>query len=222
MKNLTTIDKIAYSFLIIIFGLGIYFANTDLVYFDEVYTVEDGFVENGSAIFLFISSMLLLYRFFKLFKYKKTLWKVGILAMAIVFFFGAGEEISWGQRIFNIESSEYFLQNNAQQETNLHNMVVDGKKINKIIFSQLLTIILVLYLIVTPFLYRKYDWIKNLINMFAVPVVKWQYTIAFLVGTALLVFMNSNRKWEIYELSFSVIFLLIFLNPLNKGIYTKD
>lgn len=101
-------------------------------------------------------------------------------------------------------------------------MVVDGKKINKIIFSQLLTIILVLYLIVTPFLYRKYDWIKNLINTFAVPVVKWQYTIAFLVGTALLVFMNSNRKWEIYELSFSVIFLLIFLNPLNKGIYTKD
>lgn len=120
MKNLTTIDKIAYSFLIIIFGLGIYFANTDLAYFDEVYTVEDGFVENGSAIFLFISSMLLLYRFFKLFKYKKTLWKVGILAMSIVFIFGAGEEISWGQRIFDIQSSEYFLQNNAQQETNLH------------------------------------------------------------------------------------------------------
>lgn len=221
MKNLTTLDKLAYSFLLIIFGLGIYFANTDLTYFDEVYTVEDGFVENGSAIFLFISSMLLLYRFFILFKHKKTLWKIGILAMSLVFFFGAGEEISWGQRIFNIESSEYFLQNNAQQETNLHNMVVDGKKINKIIFSQLLTIILVLYLIVIPFLYRKYEWLKSLVNTFAVPVVKWHYTIAFLIGTVLLVFISSNRKWEIYELSFSIIFLLIFINPLNKNIYTK-
>jgi hypothetical protein len=222
MKNLTTLDKIAYSFLIIIFGLGIYFANTDLTYFDEVYTVEDGFVENGSAIFLFISSMLLLYRFFKFYKYKKTLWKVGILAMSVLFFFGAGEEISWGQRIFDVQSSEYFLQNNAQGETNLHNMVVDGKKVNKIIFSQLLTVILVLYLIVTPILYRKFEWIKNLANTFAVPIVKWHYTIAFLVGTALLVFISSNRKWEIYELSFSVIFLLIFMSPLNKGIYTKQ
>ena len=42
--------------------------------------------------------------------------------MALIFIFGAGEEISWGQRIFNVESSEYFLENNAQGETNLHNM----------------------------------------------------------------------------------------------------
>lgn len=221
MKNLTTIDKLAYSFLIIIFGLGIYFANTDLAFFDEVYTSEDGFIEAGSALFLLSSSMLLAYKFIKLFKHKKILWKVGMLGLIIVFFFGAGEEISWGQRIFNVESSEYFLQNNAQGETNLHNMVVDGKKINKIIFSQLLTLILVLYLIVTPILFRKVEWFKNLANTFAVPIVKWHYTIAFLTGTLLLLFINSSRKWEIYELAFSVIFLLIFINPLNKNIYSK-
>jgi len=164
--------------------------------------------------------MLLLYRFLKLFKSKKVLWKIVMIALVVVFFFGAGEEISWGQRIFNVESSEYFLQNNAQGETNLHNMVVNDTKINKLIFSQLLTIILVLYLIVTPFLYRKYEWFKNLANTFAVPVVKWHYTIAFLTGTILLLFINSNRKWEIYELAFSVIFLLIFISPFNKEIYT--
>lgn len=221
MKNLTAIDKLAYSFLIIIFGLGIYFANTDLAFFDEVYTAEDGLVEAGSALFLLSSSMLLAFKFFKLFKHKKILWKVGMLGLILVFFFGAGEEISWGQRIFNVESSEYFLQNNAQGETNLHNMVVDGKKINKIIFSQLLTLILFLYLIVTPILFRKVEWFKNLVNTFAVPIVKWHYTIAFLIGTLLLLFINSGRKWEIYELAFSVIFLLIFINPLNKNIYSK-
>jgi hypothetical protein len=219
MKTLTQTEKIAYSFLMLVFGFGIYFSNTNLIYFDEVYTMEDGYVESGTAIFLFCSSILLLYRFFKLYKFKKPLWMVGILAMALIFIFGAGEEISWGQRIFNVESSEYFLENNAQGETNLHNMVVDGKKINKLIFSQLLTIILIIYLIFTPILYRKFTSITNLVNTFAVPIVQWHQTIAFLICTILVSFIPSDRKWELYELAFSVIFFLIFLNPLNKNIY---
>lgn len=222
MKTLTNIDKAAYLFLIVLFGFGIYFANTNLPYFDEVYTVEDGFIENGSAIFLLSSSLLLLYRLFKLFKHKDLFWKIGILAMSLVFFFGAGEEISWGQRIFNVESSQYFIENNAQGETNLHNLVVEDTKINKLIFSQLLTAVLVIYLIITPLLYRKFDWVKKLANKFAVPIVQWHHTISFLTGTVLLLFISSNRKWEIYELAFSVIFLLIFINPFNKEIYTAN
>lgn len=221
LNILTRTEKLAYIFLIIIFGLGIYYANTNLQYFDEVYTKEDGFAEYGTAFLLFCSSLLLFLRFFKLFKSKKGLWKIGIFFMAVVFLFGAGEEISWGQRIFNVESSEYFLENNAQGETNLHNMVVDGKKVNKIIFSQLLTLILVIYLIITPILYRKFKGIKNLANMFAVPIVQWHHTIAFLTVTGILVFIGSNRKWELYELAFGVIFFLIFLNPINKSIYSK-
>jgi len=222
MKTLTRTDIIAYLFLFLVFGIGIYFANTDLKYFDEIYTKEDGFAEYGTAFLLFCSSMLLISRFIKLQKLKKNLWKLGILAIALVFLFGAGEEISWGQRIFNIESSEFFIENNAQAETNLHNLVVDGKKVNKIIFSQLLTAILVIYLIITPFLYRKFEGIKKLANLFAVPIVQWHHTIAFLICTGLLTFMGSDRKWELYELAFGVIFLLIFLNPLNKSIYSKS
>ncbi len=219
MNTLTKTDKIAYCFLILMFGMGIYFANTNLQYFDEVYTKEDGFAEYGTAILLFCSSILLAYRFFKLHKFKKITWKIGILGMALVFLFGAGEEISWGQRIFNVESSDYFINNNAQGETNLHNIVVDGKKLNKIIFSQLLTIVLVIYLIITPILFRKFEIIKNLANSFAVPIVKWHHTISFLVVTGILVFIGSDRKWELYELAFGVIFFLIFLNPFNKNIY---
>lgn len=222
MNTLTKTDKLAYLFLILVFGLGTYFANTNLTYFDEVYTKEDGFAEYGTAFLLFCSAILLIYRFFKLHKFKKGLWKVGILAMALVFLFGAGEEISWGQRIFNVESSDYFIENNAQGETNLHNIVVDGKKVNKIIFSQLLTIVLVIYLIIAPFLYRKVESIKKLANTFAVPIVKWHHTIAFLIATVTLVFMGSDRKWELYELAFGVIFFLIFLNPLNNNIYQID
>lgn len=221
MKTLTLTDKVTYLILTVIFAFGIYFSNTDVAYFAEVYTKEDGLVEYGTAFFLCCSSLLLAWRLIKLFKFKKPLWIVGIVGMILVFIFGAGEEISWGQRIFEVESSEYFLQNNAQGETNLHNMVVDGKKINKIVFSQLLTVILIIYLIITPFLYRKFEFIKSLATTFAVPIVKWHQTIAFLLSTVLVAIMPSEKKWELYELAFSVIFLLIFLNPLNKTIYKK-
>jgi len=221
LKTLSASEKIAYAFLLCVFGIGIYISNTNLELFDTVYTKEDGFAEYGTALFLFYSGLLLIYRFFRLFKFKSTSWKIGVIAIAMVFLFGAGEEISWGQRLFNIESSDYFLENNAQGETNLHNMIVEGKKINKIIFSQLLTIVLVIYVFILPLLYRKIEWIKNLVNSFAVPVVKWHHSIAFLCATGFLIFMPSSRKWELYELAFGVIFFLIFLKPFNAFIYSK-
>ena len=114
------------------------------------------------------------------------------------------------------------MENNAQGETNLHNMVVEGKKINKIIFSQLLTIVLVIYVFILPLVYRKIEWIKNLVDSFAVPIVKWHHSIAFLCATGLLMFMPSSRKWELYELAFGVLFFLIFLKPFNQFIYSKN
>ncbi|MCF6279362.1 MAG: hypothetical protein L3J14_03345 [Flavobacteriaceae bacterium] len=222
LKSLTSTEILGYSFLILLYVLGIYFANTDPSYFKSTYAREDGFVEYTTAAMLLYISILSFSRLFKLWSVKPALWKLGVLGFALIFLFGAGEEISWGQRIFDIESSAYFKENNAQQETNLHNMVVGETKINKLIFSQILTIVLVIYLIILPLLYRKFEGIKNLVDKFAVPLPRWNHTIAFLLATVLLSFIPSDKKWEVYELAFSIIFLLIFLNPFNKYIYEKN
>jgi hypothetical protein len=42
--------------------------------------------------------------------------------MGIACILFALEEISWGQRIFGIESTEFFLKNSDQQEINVHNV----------------------------------------------------------------------------------------------------
>ncbi|NER12217.1 hypothetical protein GWK08_02070 [Leptobacterium flavescens] len=222
MNTLTKTDKIAYFVLGVIFLIGLYFGFTDLNYFDTGFTVEDGPVEWGTAIMLFCVFVLSVYHLFSLWKYKKALWRLGTLAFIVLFFFAAGEEISWGQRIFGIESGEFFQQNNAQGETNLHNLVVGDTKINKLIFSQLLMLVMVIYLLVTPFLYRKKEWVRSLFDRFAVPVVKWHHTIAFIIGTVLVAINPSSRKWEVYELAFGLIFFLIFLNPFNKRIFEKE
>ena len=46
----------------------------------------------------------------------------GLLALAL--FYVVMEEISWGQRIFEFNSPEFFRNNNLQRETNLHNLLV--------------------------------------------------------------------------------------------------
>ncbi len=46
--------------------------------------------------------------------------------MSAVFLFAAGEEISWGQRIFEIDTPDALVDANRQQETNLHNLGISG------------------------------------------------------------------------------------------------
>lgn len=220
-EHLSKIEKTAYLILGLLVSLGLYLGLTNESYFDTQFAQEDGPVEWGTAIMLFGIFVLSLYRLITLGAKKKILWGVGTFIFAALFLFAAGEEISWGQRILGVESSEFFLKNNAQGETNLHNLVVGEKKINKIIFSQLLFLVMFLYLIVTPVLYRKRDWFKKLADNFAVPIVKWHHTISFLVATVFVALNPADRKWEVYELAFGLIFFLVFMGPLNKSIFEK-
>lgn len=46
-------------------------------------------------------------------------------ALALFCLFVAGEEISWGQRLFGFKPPDAFLERNYQQELNLHNVLMD-------------------------------------------------------------------------------------------------
>lgn len=222
MEQVSKIEKTAYIILGVIVLLGLYLGIAKESYFDTGFTKEDGPVEWATTIMLFGVCALSLYRLITLGPKKKALWRIGTFIFAVLFLFAAGEEISWGQRIFSVESSEFFLKNNAQGETNLHNLVVGEKKINKIVFSQLLFLVMFLYLIVAPILYRKQEWFKKLADNFAVPIVKWHHTIAFLIATVLVSLNPADRKWEVYELAFGAIFLLVFIGPLNRSIFDRE
>ena len=48
---------------------------------------------------------------------------IAYVALTLGFVFIAGEEISWGQRIFGFAGPEALLENNLQSEANLHNLL---------------------------------------------------------------------------------------------------
>lgn len=213
-------EKVIIFFLLFTFGLGMLIDLTGRENFNQHYAQEDGFVEYMTALGLLLISLLQFKRFFT-FKNTTIWWKTGVLLTALLFFLGAGEEISWGQRLLGVESGEFFVQNNAQQETNLHNLVVGGKKVNKIIFTQLLGLGVLVYLLLLPFLYRKKEWVRSLANRFAIPVARWPQVITFLVFTLFVLTIRADRKWELFEMMFALMFYLMFYNPLNKNeVYT--
>ena len=90
---------------------------------------EDHFFEIIGAFSLFVTSLLFLYGFRIARKSLDKTWISLIkhliyLGLAFLFFFGAGEEISWGQRIFGFETPKSLTQVNKQDELNLHNLSV--------------------------------------------------------------------------------------------------
>ncbi len=90
-------------------------------YSHEEFSIEDGPVENATSILYFISAIfsVLISVFF--IKKDKKLFGILYLILFGFFIFIALEEISWGQRIFELQTPEQFIEN-KQNELNIHNL----------------------------------------------------------------------------------------------------
>jgi len=97
-----------------------------LIFKNEVFDAlakEDSIVEYSSALLAFLSSILLLFCYFKYFhspRSKNVLLKIIVLTIAFGLFLIAMEEISWFQRIIDFKTPDAF-KSNGQREFNLHN-----------------------------------------------------------------------------------------------------
>lgn len=93
---------------------------------------EDGILENIQLVSYLAGFILALLCAFYLLRNSKKLQSLFFLFMAIGLFFIAGEEISWGQRIFNIQTPQELARINYQQELTIHNVETFQEKIDYI------------------------------------------------------------------------------------------
>jgi hypothetical protein len=223
LSQLHPIEKVVYSLVILMLAIGSYFAFTDPEFYTRVLAKEDGPIEWLTVVGLLLSCAVCLYRVFSLRKEKNVSFLAVWGFLALVCFFGAGEEISWGQRIFNIESSEWFKQNNAQQETNLHNLIVEGKKVNKIIFSALLGLSLLTYLLVFTFAYRRFAGFKRFCDYMGVPIAHYHQVVAWFTVAivAEVLIKDVSRSSELFESAAVFVFLMNISLPYNKPLFDK-
>lgn len=214
-SRISRVEIIVLSIVVLFLLIGFYLVFTSVPAY-EAFVVEDGIVEWLTVIGLLLASFTCLSRAVRLRREKSTAFVIVSTLMGLVLFFGAGEEISWGQRIFGIQSSEYFQQHNTQGETNIHNLVLGGVKINMWIFSFLLSFVLAIYLIVVPILYHKKQWMRRLIDYWGIPLPKAYQSIAIVALFLSTEIIPHGKRAELAELIIANLLFLVIAYPANE------
>lgn len=99
-------------------------------------TREDGPVEWATVFALFVLVAVLARHLWADKDSRLPRWvKVGAVALACLAVLAAGEEISWGQRVFGFSTGETMQRLNLQNETNLHNLIPGALFNGIIVFS---------------------------------------------------------------------------------------
>ncbi len=215
--NFYTMKKVLVIIAYVIIAAGLYSAASFYFDYDFCHTMvaEDGPMENLTALVLLLISVLFGVRLFKQYKQRNRLWVALSIIIIVGTFFGFGEEISWGQRIFSIQTGEFFAEHNFQGETNLHNLEVGGVNLNKLIFSTGLVVVFGTYFVLTLLLYKKWPFITRTIDLWGIPVPKIKYSIIILLTTGMVLLIPERRIWELWEAIFVTVLLLVFLDPYN-------
>ncbi|MGH8443407.1 MAG: LTA synthase family protein [Nevskiaceae bacterium] len=199
----------------ILFGFGMVRLHYNLAVF-EVWIAEDGLVEWATFAALAAMAAVAASHAAGLATAPARGWWI---ALAAAFAFGAFEEISWGQRVFGWHSPEWFLQHNAQDETNLHNLVIGGVKVNKLVFGKMLGVGVALYVLLGPVLYRRIARVGAFFDARTLPVPR-NYQIVLILAAWLVSELARKAIGKAGEMQeFAVVFGLatVLLHPLNAA-----
>ena len=178
---------------------------------------EDGLIEYLTAMLLLTTCLLLVTKVAAIGQTRGRSWLVANIMLALGLFFGFGEELSWGQRIFEVQSNDFFMEYNAQGETNLHNLMIDGFKINRWIFSYAFTILFGCYFLLLLRMYTKFELVRKAVDGIDLPVPKATQSLVFLAITMLILLIPDGHNWELWECLFAITLLSVFLEPHNAN-----
>ena len=192
---------------------------------------EDHFFEWLTPIFFWIACVIFFLTFLKT---KNPFF----LILAMVMFIGAGEEISWGQRIFGFKTPESINKINVQHEFTFHNIKIfhgvnsQGKPnygVSRLLeINFLFRLFTMLFGIVLPFCAYHFKFISRLTMKIKVPIPPISIGLFFFISWATYWVLHSailpgdspqpyiNAAGEIYECIASFILLMISLYFYNN------
>jgi len=204
-------------FVIMILAYSIYFIDKGI--FAKL-NIEDGLFEYLTAILLLFTSVI----FFKVFMRTR---KIINLLFCFAFFFGFGEEISWGQRILNFNTPDYVLSQNRQEEFNLHNFefttAVDVNNNPKPVLKRYLNfgafylLFCLGYSILYPLLYERFNVVRKLGGLTGLLVPPLLFGLMFLVNYIIsqiiieILSVQHLRTDECFEFIMALIFSFLSL-----------
>ena len=211
---------------------------------------EDSFYEYSGFFWLLLTSISFFYLFFrgKMDKISSGPKRnISFLILSLLFFFGAGEEIDWGQRILNFKIPEVAAPN-LQHGFNLHNMPLfdtrvstykakDGQRINvgktgipyALAIANLFGYFWFSFCILIPILYFSSSKIRKWLDKYDFPITPIWVGLLFIINY--LIYNQILRHFisyplvspmdEIREAAYSFLFFILALWFINSPNYGK-
>ena len=189
---------------------------------------EDRYFELVGAFSFLVTSFLFFYGFWVARKpldnsLASLVKKFVYLGLAVLFLFGAGEEISWGQRILGFQTPEPLSEVNRQEEFNLHNLSA-WEASDFLDPDRLFDIFWFLFAVLTPAVALVVPAFRKFAGRF-IPIVFWGIGLLFLYNylwakLAKVVFDTAyvferisfqQAIQEIKESNYAIIFILVGL-----------
>jgi hypothetical protein len=193
---------------------------------------EDSYFEGIGAAGFFITAILFLIcskMVRKMNRKGKWTWFVPIafIGLAVLFLFGAGEEISWGQRIFKFVTPDSLSTLNRQDEFNLHNFeIIDAGQFISV--DRLFDIFWFTFTVIFPVVYLIFpsirDGLEKLLGKI-IPIPHWNFGVLFFINyfwaKVAKAFFSSRYTYdlipfvqavqEIKESNYSILFTFVGL-----------
>lgn len=143
--------------------------------------------------------------------------------LALACFYVVGEEISWGQRIFDVATPEFFQQHNLQKETNLHNLLTGPISTGiKRSIEYVIAVGLAVYGLLYPWLLQRHwsvaRWFENK-GLVAPPLYLWPF---FVCSAVLELRLFGFNEAEVAELLIPLALGLMILNYWMAHRYQLD
>lgn len=174
---------------------------------------EDGPIEYLTAWVLLALCVFVFIQIRKTF-YKRPKPLILWSTIALGCFLGFGEELSWGQRIFEWESPSFFENHNAQKEINLHNLIWKNVKFNKW-FSKGATLAIGAYFLISTLAVRHLAWFNWCKRRWAIPVPQLEHSAILVVAAGAILILPDPKKWELWEACLVLTFFLVLLNQVK-------
>jgi hypothetical protein len=201
---------------------------------------EDGIVENTQVVCYILSALFMLYSFIisrsesgRYFLKTKMNWFY--LLFAVFCLVILGEEISWGERLFDYKATEKFQEAGG---TSLHNREYLFKILGiQITAARIFFPIVLFYFVLIPFLNEYSQKIRNFFNRISLPLVPMLVAVLTFINFSIWQvsyrFFDNPVKWEglpdyaffqtaeeVYEVIFALLLLWscysIYLNVRKR------
>jgi hypothetical protein len=173
---------------------------------------EDGFTEWATFVGLMAAGIMAALTVPKMRRAgDRRLWFLVLFAAGC--FLAGFEEISWGQRIFNLESTEFFLEHSDSQEMNAHNVLQKSLDLKT---KHVAGFVLLIYGVGLPLLSR-ISSLSGIIAKLGIVVPPPRMMLSWLLAAIMMIDVPTGEEEELGEFLFSLCFLVLALGLYLRG-----